>query len=126
MNFITDLRKKWAKGRFERNLAKVIEQANAHRSKGSPSGSDVYKVLWGKADTRVNTFCTTWNVPRTEIEAEVPQLAVIRSLTRPQAGAGLKGFVGIAIVVVLAMMAMGAASAVVAWSYHAVLNHLHF
>lgn len=123
--FVRQRRISFAKSRFERNLARIIEQTNAHRAKGQPAGSQVYKVLWNKADSRVNQFCTKWGVARSDIEAEVPQLAVVRGLCNPGAGP-LKALIGYVIGFALAMMTIGACAAVVSWSYHVVLKHLHF
>jgi len=120
--------KTWRRNRAQESLeaflAKVIETANGHQTKGTPKGSPVYFALCEKADTRIDAFCRKWNVDRSVIEAEAPNLKELQTLCIPDKETPvaiklLAGLLGGALCLVL----VGAASGLI-HAGHNLIMHL--
>lgn len=60
---------------LESGLARIIDTANSHKSKGKVDGDPVYIVLRNKAGDKIAAFCIKHSLDRAAIEAQIPALA---------------------------------------------------
>jgi hypothetical protein len=120
---------RWRRNRdqesLEAALAKIIETANGHQSKGVPRGSPVYFALRDKANERINAFCTKWTVDRFIIEAEAPSLNDLRVLCIPdkETPTAIKALACL-LGGILSMVLIGAASGIIHAGHNGVLHLL--
>lgn len=108
---------------LEKALARIIETANGHRSKGLPKGSSAYVVLCDQADAEIQGFAKKWNVNVASIEAQAPALADLRGLCIPdkQMSACLKLVLGL-LGVIVSLLLIGAASGLVHAGHNIVMR----
>jgi hypothetical protein len=89
INFVEDqylfLRKGLALRLLESELAQIVRTVSSHKRNKVPQGSSQYQSLWRRADQLVDSFCSTYQVDRSEIEAQLPALTEMRNLSVPPA-----------------------------------------
>ena len=71
--------------RLENELASILRTVSGHRKNKLPQGASQFRILWQKADVQVFKFCTDYDVPRQEIESQVPALSELRALAQSPA-----------------------------------------
>lgn len=122
---VTGWRFNRAKFKLERELARIVDTANGHRTKKLPPGSPAYVELYQQATKKIDEFCAHHEVPRLTIEREVPVLRDLEQLTHPpSAAAGAARAIGILVAVIVGAILLGGASGLVSTGYHWVVSLL--
>jgi hypothetical protein len=68
---------------FEHQLERIVRAALAHQSAGLPAGHSQYKLLRQQADSTCAKFAHRWNIPLDLLEAQIPAIRKLKSLSNP-------------------------------------------
>ena len=68
---------------FESKLETVVRAVFAHQSGGLPAGSQQYKLLSDHGNTICTTFSSRWNINPNLLEAQIPAIRKLKSLSDP-------------------------------------------
>jgi hypothetical protein len=68
---------------FEHQLERIVRTALAHQSVGLPAGHPQYKLLQQQADSTCAKFAHRWNITLDLLEAQIPAIGKLKSLSDP-------------------------------------------
>ena len=104
---------------FERQLASIVQGANAHHAGGRSPGDRQFKVLQEQADQLCASFTERWSISPELLDAQIPAITKLRFLAHPvpkpkPALLIVLGTIGVALVFLL----LGALAGLTSAGYH--------